>query len=193
MERFPDVDAYLAAAERWPDEIAALRTILLGTGLDETIKWGKPCYVHDGANVCIVQEMAGFLALMFFKGALLADPDGVLEDQGPNSRSARRITFTSTDDVARRADAVRACVAEAIAAETAGLTVEPTPEPDLADELQRRLDTDPALAAAFAALTPGRRRGYALHIADAKRSSTREARVERCVAKILAGRGLQDR
>ena len=91
----PEVDAYITRSKKWPDEIAALRPILLDCGLTEEIKWGKPCYSHDGKNVVIVQEMSEFLALMFFKGALLADPDEVLEDQGPNSRSARRMTFTS--------------------------------------------------------------------------------------------------
>ena len=193
MRSYPDVDAYLRDAQRWPDEIAALRPILLACGLDEQIKWGKPCYGHHGANIAIIQEMKDFLALMFFKGALLSDPDGVLEDQGPNSRSARRMVFTSTDDVARQADAVAACVAEAVAAEEAGLELGPPPEVPLAAELQAALDADPALRAAFEALTPGRRREYDLHVSGAKQSATRTARVERCTPKILAGKGLRDR
>ena len=99
MKKYPDVDAYLAEAELWPEEIRALRPVLLDCGLTEEIKWGKPCYSHEGRNIFIVQEMKGFLALMFFKGALLGDPDGVLEEQGANSRSARRICIRSIDDV----------------------------------------------------------------------------------------------
>ncbi len=189
----PEVDAYIARSTQWPAEIAELRTVLLGCGLDEELKWGKPCYVHAGSNIAIVQEMKGFLALMFFKGALLRDPAGVLEDQGPNSRSARRMRFTSVDDVERRAGAVRACVKEAVDAEDAGLEVGPPPELVLAEELRQRLDGDPALAAAFAALTPGRQREYNLHVSDAKQASTRAARVERQVEKILDGKGLRDR
>ena len=138
----PKVDAYIARSEQWPAEITELRAVLLGCGLDEELKWGKPCYVHEGSNIAIVQEMKGFLALMFFKGALLSDAAGVLEDQGPNSRSARRMRFTSVDDVKRLADAVRACVQEAIDAEDAGLEVGPPPELVLAEELQERLDGD---------------------------------------------------
>jgi uncharacterized protein YdeI (YjbR/CyaY-like superfamily) len=189
----PKVDAYLARSVTWPAEIARLRPVLLGCGLSEELKWGKPCYAHDGHNIAIVQEMKAFLALMFFKGALLDDPAGVLESQGPNSRSARRICFTSTDDVDRLAATVEALVRQAVTVEQAGLTVEAAPAPEPAAELQDRLDADPALAAAFAALTPGRRREYNLYITAAKRSETRVDRVAACAERILAGKGLRDR
>ncbi len=188
----PKVDAYLKRSRKWPEEMAALRPVLLECGLTEQIKWGKPCYSHDGHNIVIMQEMNDFLSLMFFKGALLRDPEGVLREQGANTRSALRIEFTSVDEVDDLADTVRSYVDEAIAVEDAGLEVEPAAEPDLADELRERLADDPDLAAAFDDLTPGRRRGYNLYIAGAKKSETRASRVERCVPKILAGKGLHD-
>jgi len=187
------VDAYIGRSQMWPEEIAALRPILLGCGLTEEIKWGKPCYSHERANIAIVQEMKEFLALMFFKGALLSDPDGVLEEQGPNSRSALRIRFTSVDDVTRLSDTLTAYVAEAIAVEEAGVEVAPAPELVLVDELRQRLDEDPALEAAFEALTPGRRREYNLYFSDAKQATTREARVAKYSQKILDGKGFRDR
>ncbi|MEZ5266569.1 MAG: YdeI family protein [Acidimicrobiia bacterium] len=187
------VDAYLDRAKLWPAELAALRAVLLDCGLTEELKWGKPCYSHGGHNIAILQEMKPHLALMFFKGALLADPAGVLVDQGPNSRSARRIEFHTVQDVQDLADTVRAYVDEAIDVEAAGLEVGPAPEPSLAAELQERLDADPALRAAFEALTPGRRREYNLHISEAKQAATRAGRVEKCVPKILAGKGFRDR
>jgi uncharacterized protein YdeI (YjbR/CyaY-like superfamily) len=189
----PRVDAHLREAQRWPAELAALRVVLLDAGLTETLKWGKPCYCHDGRNIAILQEMKHFLALMFFKGALLADPDGVLEEQGPNSRSARRISFTSVGEVEDLAGTVAAFAREAVAVEDAGLRVEPGPRGELSPELQERLDADPALAAAFAALTPGRQRAYQLYVAGAKQSSTRAARVEKHVQRIRSGKGLRDR
>jgi uncharacterized protein YdeI (YjbR/CyaY-like superfamily) len=189
----PRVDAYIERSDKWSAEMAGLRSILLGCGLTEEIKWGKPCYSHDGRNILILQEMKDFLALMFFKGALMSDPDGALEEQGPNSRSARRMRFTSVEDVARRADTVKAYVTAAIDVEEAGLDVGPAPELVLVEELQRRLDADPALKAAFEALTPGRQREYNLHFSGAKQAPTREARVEKQAQKILDGKGFRDR
>ncbi len=189
----PDVDAYVEQAERWPDEITALRPILTASGLAEQIKWAKPCYSHDGGNILILQEMKEFLAVMFFKGALLTDPKNVLEDQGPNSRSARRMCITSVDDVTRLADTIGAYVAEAIEIERSGSQVPPAPALELVDELRLRLDADPALRTAFEALTPGRQREYNLYVEEAKQASTRSARVEKHVQRILDGRGLRDR
>ncbi len=189
----PKVDAYIARSKNWHDEIVALRSILLDCGLTEQVKWGKPCYSHDDHNIVIIQEMKEFLSLMFFKGALLADPDKVLRSQGPNSRSALRIEFTSADDVTRLSESIEAYVFEAIAVEEAGLKVDPAPALELIEELQDRLNSDPSLKAAFESLTPGRQREYNLHFSDAKQSSTRVARIEKCVPKILDGKGFRDR
>ena len=188
-----EVEAYIERSEQWPDEMAALRPVLLGSGLDEAIKWRKPCFSFEGANIAILQEMKDFLALMFFKGALLDDPDGVLVEQGPNSRSARRIEFTSVDEVAELRGTVEALVGRAIEVEKSGLTVGPAPAEVLAEELQARLDEDPALKDAFERLTPGRQREYNLYISGAKQSKTRAARVEKYAPKILAGKGFRDR
>ena len=189
----PDVDDYIDASRQWPREMTALRPVLLASDLTEEIKWGKPCYSHEGKNIVIVQEMKDFLALMFFKGALLSDPDGVLEHQGPNSRSAKRMELTSVEDVDRLAPTITAYVADAVAVEHSGLEVGPAPEPAWTAELQDRLDGDPAFRAAFEALTPGRRREYNLSISDAKQATTRAARVEKYAPRILAGKGLRDR
>ncbi len=189
----PKVDAYIRRSEKWPEEMADLRPILLGCGLTEDIKWGKPCYSHDGGNIAILQEMKEFLSLMFFKGALLNDSAGVLEEQGPNSRSARRIRFTSVEDVARLTDTVKSYIEEAIRVEEAGLELGPAPELAFVAELQNRLDQDPAFKAAFEALTPGRQREYNLYFSDAKQAKTREARIDKYAKKILDGKGFRDR
>lgn len=189
----PGVDDYLEASTQWPEEIRALRPILLGAGLDETVKWNKPCYTHDGANIVIIQEMKAFLALMFFNGAVLKDPDGLLQSQGPNSRAAKRVTFTSVQDVDRLAKAVTRLVKDAVAAEKEGRRLPPAPPLELAPELKARLDADPTLATAFAGLTPGRQRQYNMHISEAKRAATRVERVAACEPRIRAGRGLRDR
>ena len=171
----------------------ALRPILLDSELDEHIKWGKPCYAVDGANIAIVQEFSSFLALMFFKGVLLEDPAGVLQDQGPNSHAAKRMTFTSVADVENQAGVVSSYLAEAVAVERAGTPLPARPQESLADELEERLASDPELADAFDELTPGRQREFNLHVSGAKQASTRERRVDEIVPRILEGKGLRDR
>lgn len=188
-----NVDAYIERSDQWPDEMRALRSVLLDCGLTEEIKWGKPCYGYDGTNIAIMQEMKGFLALMFFKGALLEDPLGVLKEQGPNSRSAKRFELTSVDDVTQLAGTIRDYVEEAIDIERAGLEVEPAPEPTFVEELQQRLDEDTEFRTAFTSLTPGRQREYNLYFSDAKQASTRVGRIDKYAPKILAGKGFRDR
>ena len=192
MQTNPKVDSFIGRQDQWVEEMAALQPILLESGLTPEIKWGKPCYAHDGRNIAIFQPMKGFLSLMFFKGALLDDPAGLLRSQGENSRSAKRLELTSVDQVTEQAEIIKDYVADAIEVEVQGLTVEPAPELELCEELADRLEADPELRAAFDALTPGRRREYNLHISDAKKAETREARVDKCAPKILAGKGFRD-
>lgn len=188
----PQVDAYLSKSKRWREETAELRAILLDCGLGEALKWGKPCYTAEDNNIAIIQPMKNFLALMFFKGALIDDVQGVLEEQGEHSRSQRRMCFTSVQQVVEAEEALRNYVQAAIEVERAGLTVPKPTELVLVEELQARLDEDPALNAAFEALTPGRQREYHLHFSGAKQSKTRTARIEKFVPKILAGKGFRD-
>lgn len=188
-----EVDAYIDGSEMWPAEMAALRPVLLDRGLTESIKWNKPCFDHEGRNIAIMQEMKDFLSLMFFKGALLEDPEGVLVSQGENTRSALRIELTSVEQVRELADTIGALVDAAIDVEDAGLEVDQAPEPEWADVLAERLASDDAFREAFEGLTPGRRREYNLHISDAKKVETRASRLEKYAPKILAGKGMRDR
>lgn len=193
MRRNLDLDKSFNNARLWRQEAIDLRAVILESGLTEEIKWGKPCYTRDDKNICIIQRMNDFLALLFFKGALLKDPDGVLEEQGPHSRAGYRIRFTSPGDVARLANGVKACIRQAIEVETSGRKLEKAPEPEYPEELLARFDEDPEFRAAFDKLTPGRKRGYLLHFTDARRAQTRIARIDRSREKILRGKGLQDR
>ena len=193
MDDFADVDAYLDASDQWPAEIRAIRPLLLDCGLDEEIKWGKPCYCLDGANIVLLQEFSDHLAVMFFKGVLLEDPEEVLQAQGPNTHGPKRMKFTSTDDVEALVDTITAYVNEAIGHERAGTELPERPDEALADDLVERLASDDRLAEAFENLTPGRQREYNLHVSDAKQSSTRERRIDKVIPRILDGRGLRDR
>src|SRR5690606_15380415 len=187
------VDAFVSRAGQWQGEINKLRSILLDCGLDEELKWGKPCYMHDGKNVAIIQPFKAHCALMFFKGALLEDTHGLLCSQGENTQSAMRLEFTSEAQIKK--SVVKSYVKQAIAVEQAELTVDSQPkrELELPEELTRILKQDRKFARAFDALTPGRQRGYLLHFAGAKQSKTRTARIEKAIPKILLGKGMNDR
>ena len=188
-----EVNAFVRQAKQWRGEIEALRTILLATGLDESLKWGKPCYSVDGKNVAIIQPFKPQCSLMFFRGALLEDTHGLLREQGENTQSAMRLEFTNPGQI--KPSVVKAYVKQAIAVEKAGLKVDAPArrDPHLPDELAATLSKNRSLAKAFAALTPGRQRAYAMHIAGAKQAATRVARIEKCAPQILAGKGLNDR
>jgi uncharacterized protein YdeI (YjbR/CyaY-like superfamily) len=178
----------------WKDELEALRAIVLATGLREALKWGKPCYTLDGANVAILYSLKGNCAIGFFKGALLHDPVGILEKPGGHSQAMRMARFNSRAEIESKRAALAACLAEAVRTERAGLQVvfSEAAEVVLPEEFQKKLDEIPALKSAFEALTPGRRRAYALYFSEAKRAQTRKARVEKYLPQILAGKGMND-
>ncbi len=176
-------------ATRWRDEGLALRRILLDCALEETRKWNKPCYTAGGDNIAIVQRMKDFLALMFFKGALVDDPEALLRSQGPHSRSAKRIELTSVEQIEAQEPAIRALIASAIAVAEQGLTVDEPPSMPDVEELEAAFDADPTLREAFEALTPGRQRSWLLHFSSAKQSATRTRRIDKAIPAIRAGRG----
>jgi uncharacterized protein YdeI (YjbR/CyaY-like superfamily) len=189
----PTVDAFVSRAKAWQGEIQKLRSILLEGGLEEDLKWGKPCFMFEGKNVAIIQPYKPHLSLMFFKGALLKDSHGLLRSQGENTQSALRLEFTSEAEIKKTV--VLSYVKQAIAVEKAGLEVDfkAKRELELPVELTQILKKDRKLAKAFDALTPGRRRAYVLHFTGAKQPRTRVARIEKCVPRILAGVGINDR
>jgi len=179
----------------WPDALAKLRVIALESGLAEERKWGVPCYVNEkGKNIALLGAFKEHCLISFFKGALLADPEGVLESPGSNSQSTRQMRFTDGASVEAAADVLRRFLAEAIALEAAGKTVKfkSAEEYDIPEEFQRVLSADAALSAAFESLTPGRRRAYLMHFGQPKKSETRSARIEKARQDILNGIGLND-
>ncbi|HKI84372.1 MAG TPA: DUF1801 domain-containing protein [Candidatus Krumholzibacteria bacterium] len=189
----PKIDTFVTRSKRWRGEIRKLRAILLECGLEEDLKWGKPCYMFKGKNVAIIQPFRAHCSLMFFKGALMQDPRGLLRSQGPNTQSARRLEFTGDSQIKKTV--VKSYVKQAIAVEKSGKSVDfkPKSELDPPKELTDVLKENRKLAKAFHALTPGRQRSYVLHFAAAKQSKTRTARIEKCIPKILMGKGMNER
>jgi len=190
----PKVDFFFSEAKQWREEFEKLRTIVLDCGLNEELKWGKPCYTYRSDNVVVIHGFKEYCALLFMKGALLHDPKGILIQQTANVQAARQIRFTSLRQIVELESALKAYIREAIEVEKAGLKVNFKKTSDFAvpEEFQRKLDVSPALKKAFAALTPGRQRGYLLFFSAAKQSKTREARVEKYMRQILNGKGLDD-
>lgn len=190
----PKVDFYFDKADKWQKEVNQLRTIVLGCGLSEELKWGCPCYTYQDSNIVLIHMFKEYCALLFFKGALLNDANGILIQQTENVQSARQIRFTNVREIVEMAPTLKAYIYEAIAVEEAGLKVKlkKTADFEIPEEFQKKLDKMPALRTAFAALTPGRQRAYIFYFSQAKQSKTRESRVEKYLEKILSGKGLED-
>ncbi len=190
----PKVDAFIARQTQWKPEMEKLRAISLNSGLEEAVKWGKPCYTLDDANVVLIQGFKAYCALLFMKGALVEDPDHILVKVGENSRIARQARFTDVAGIEAIESSLIAAIESAIAVERSGEQVDLAATDDVVapEEFQIAIDADPALRSAFEALTPGRQRAYLLHFNGARQSKTRTSRVDVCIPRILDGLGLND-
>ena len=174
----PKVDFFFNNAEKWQEEFEKMRTIVLDCGLTEELKWGCPCYTTRKSNIILIHGFKEYCALLFFKGALLNDPDGILIQQTKNVQAGRQIRFTNIREIFDLEPIVNAYIHEAIEVEKAGLKVplKKTAEFTIAEEFQNKLDGNPVLKTAFYALTPGRQRGYLLYFSSAKQSKTRRVK-----------------
>lgn len=190
----PKVDFYFSKSNKWQSELEQLRKIALDCQLTEELKWGTPCYTLQGKNIVLIHDFKEYCALLFFKGALLSNSDGILIQQSKNVQAARHIRFTNVHEIVEIQAILKATIYEAIEVERAGLEVKfkKTEEFILVAEFQKKLDELPKLKTAFEALTPGRQRAYMLHFSSPKQSKTRESRVEKCIPQILEGKGLND-
>lgn len=192
----PKVNFFFSKATKWQEEIKQLRTIVLGCGLTEELKWGCPCYTFQESNIVLIHVFKEYCALLFFKGALLNDANGMLIRQTENVQAARQVRFTNVREIVDpdMTSALKAYIYEAIEVEKAGLKVnlKKASEFTIPEEFQKKSDEMPALKTAFEALTPGRQRAYILHFSQPKQSKTRKSRVEKYVQQILEGKGLND-
>lgn len=194
-EKNPKVDPFFSKAKQWKEEFERLRRIVLACGLSEDLKWGVPCYSLEGENIVLMHGFKEYCALLFFKGALMKDPDKILVQQTSNVQASRQIRFTDVSEINKMSTLLKSYVKAAIEVEKAGLkvTFKKTAEFKMPEEFRSVLAERPALKTAFEALTPGRQRAYLLYFSSAKQSATRTARVEKCAPQILEGKGLDDR
>ena len=190
----PAVDFYFDKASTWQKELEQLRSIVLDCGLTEELKWGCPCYTFQKRNIVLIHVFKEYCALLFFKGALLTDTNGILVQQTENVQAARQARFTNEREIVEMAALLKAYIYEAIEVEKAGLKVDlkKTAAFRIPEEFQKKLDNDTALKTAFEALTPGRQRAYILYFSAPKQSKTRASRVEKYIPQIFNGKGLND-
>lgn len=192
-EKNPSVDGLFRREEKWREEFEALRAMALDTELTEEVKWYQACYSLEGKNVVLIHGFKEYCALMFFKGALLKDPKHILATPGQH-QAVRQIRFSNLQEIHKMKPVLKAYIREAIEVEKAGLKVKfkKTADFKMPEEFRKKLDENSALKAAFRALTPGRQRQYIFHFSQPKQAKTREARVEKCMKRILSGKGLND-
>ena len=178
------------STQRWAQGLADLRRVCITSGLVETVKWGHPCYTHQGRNIAILGAFRGDFRITFFNAALMKDPEKLLETQGPNTQHPSMMRFAENGQVAQRAPIIQAYLSEAIGYAQSGLK---PPKAQsiivLPAELIAAMAADPPLAVAFDRLTPGRQKSYVIALGSAKTSATRSNRINRFRAKILAGKG----
>jgi uncharacterized protein YdeI (YjbR/CyaY-like superfamily) len=192
MKPSPEIAAYIARQKLWRDETARLREIVMTRPFSESLKWGKPCYALPEGNVALIQGFKSYFALLLMKGALMPDPENLLIRFGDNVHSGRQMRFADLAEVEARKTTIGAYLDAAIEVERQGLKASPPPPTAEPPEWTARLAAEPALAAAFKTLTPGRRRAYLLFFGGAKQSSTREARIDKWRDQILSGKGIDD-
>lgn len=190
----PKVDEFLSKAKKWKEEFEKLRKIVLDCELTEEFKWMHPCYTFEKKNIVLIHGFKEYCALLFFKGALLHDAHGILIQQTENVQAGRQIRFTNVREIVEMETILKAYIHEAVEVEKAGLKVnfKKNTEFIIPEELQNKFDEIPALKTAFEALTPGRQRAYIFYFSEPKQSKTRESRVEKCIQRILNGKGLND-
>lgn len=189
------VDALIDKTEKWQKEFEKLRSIILDCGLTEELKWGQPCYTFEKKNIVLIHGFKEYCAILFFKGALLRDTKGILIQQTENVQAARQIRFTNVKQIDKIKSIIKSYIYEAIEVEKAGLKVnfKKTSDFNMPEEFQKMLNKNARLKKAFSSLTPGRQRAYIFYFSQPKLSKTREARIEKCVPKILDGIGLNDK
>jgi uncharacterized protein YdeI (YjbR/CyaY-like superfamily) len=190
----PKVDFFFSKAKMWQEEFKKLRMIILDCELTEELKWGVPCYTFQKSNIVLMHGFKEYCAILFVKGALLKDANGILIQQTENVQAARQIRFINVREIVKMESILKAYIHEAMEVEKAGLKVnyKKATEFIIPDEFINRLEEVPGLQDAFDALTPGRQRAYILYFSAPRQSKTRDSRIEKYIQQILDGKGLND-
>lgn len=185
--RNPEIDRYVAEAPAYARPILRkLRTLVHRAvrGLDEAMKWGAPAFTKGGI-LCSIVAFKDHVAVWFPRGALMADPKGVLEP-GRKAKTMKAIRLGSLGDL--DAGAFEALVREAARLEEEGIRPAKRKRKPLAVpvELAEALEGNARARGVFDGLSPSARREYSEYVAEAKRPETVRRRVEKTVAELEA-------
>ncbi|MDJ0941513.1 MAG: YdeI/OmpD-associated family protein [Woeseiaceae bacterium] len=194
MSRAKSVDDYIETASKYKTELTRLRDILRATPLEETVKWGGPCYTWRGRNIVGIGAFKAYFGLWFHQGALLDDDAGVLVNaQEGKTRALRQWRMCSATDI--KPAIIRRYVKHAIAVVDEGREIKADRGKaiEVPEALSSALRRERGATAAFRGLSPGKQREYAEHVASAKREDTKTRRIAKILPMILAGAGLNDK
>lgn len=190
-----EAEHFFEKALKWNDEFHLLREIIFQNKLiQEDYKWMHPCYTYGGRNIVLIHGFKDYCALLFHKGALLNDNQGILIQQTENVQYARQIRFSNIEQIKKLKHIIINYINEAIEIERSGKKIELKKVADypFPTEFQEVLDYDKELKQAFYSLTQGRQKGYLFYFNQAKLLGTRKKRIEKYYQHIIAGKGLGD-
>ena len=194
MKRFKTVDEFISGTEVFRGELIKLREILNSTELEETIKWGAPCYTSAGTNVVGIGAFQSYFGLWFFQGALIDDKNNVLINAGElKAKAMRQWRMTSAKEIKPRA--IKSYVNAAIQVVIDGKEIKPDRNKplEIPIELVTALSKNTSAKTSFSNMTKGKQREYADYVSSAKRVETKQRRIEKILPMIVEGIGLNDK
>ncbi len=194
MERSKTVEEFIDNNSQWKNEIEYLRTIILKTTFEETIKWGTPVYTINGKNVMGIGAFKSYVGLWFFNGSFLKDDyNKLLNAQEGKTKGMRQWRFEAIDEMDEKL--ILEYLNEAIENQKAGKIIKVTRNKPVVvpDELQLILDENKELKSFFEGFTKSKQREFSEYISDAKRDATKQTRLEKIIPMILSGVGLHDK
>jgi uncharacterized protein YdeI (YjbR/CyaY-like superfamily) len=187
------VETYISKHPKWIDLLSRLRSLLLSERLEETIKWGAPAYTLEGTNIVGMVAFKDYVCLWFYQGVFLKDPEKVLYNaQEGKTKALRQWRFESPDQVSEKI--IKSYVKEAIENQKQGKVLKPEKGKALLipDELQAALLSDQAAKKCFEELTLTKKREYTEYISEAKKTETKQKRIEKIIPMIIKKIGLHD-
>lgn len=199
--RDPRIDAYIAKAEPFARPILEHVRELVHEGcpgVEETIKWGMPSFVHAGAILCGMAAFKRHASFGFWKHAEVVGEPAASEGMGGFGKLA------SIDDLPAKRQllawvrkAARLNEARSTGAGKAGSAAKSTgartaamsrPLPEMPADFADALRLAPQAQATLDAFPPGHRREYLTWIVEAKREETRARRIAQAIEWLGEGK-----